>query len=84
MNVLCVKMMCNTALYNSVVLYDVKIVYICVLMTYSTPHCLYKTLMHPRNVCVCVCVYVRTYMCVCVCVCMYLRMYVRTCVRVCM
>jgi hypothetical protein len=47
---------------------SVKIVYICVFMTCSTPYCLCGTLIDPRNVHVCVCVCVCV---VCINVCMY-------------
>ena len=51
-----------------VTIYTAKIVYIYVrvLMTFSTSYCLSNTLMVPWNVCVCVSVYVRMYVCMCV------------------
>ena len=43
------------------VFYTVKIVYICVFMTFSTSYCLSDTLMDPRKVCTYVCVYICMY-----------------------
>ena len=70
-----------------VVLYTANIVYICVLMTCSIPHCLCDTLMNHAMyvcsyVCVCVCVYVCRGMYICMYVCVYVCMYVCVCVYI--
>ena len=71
-----------------IVFYTVKVVYICVVMTWSTSCCLGDTHMDLWNVhmctyvCMCVCVYIHTYVCTYVCmylcmhVCMYVSVYV--------
>lgn len=74
----CFVLGCSVILFciMFIVFYSIKIMYICVFMTCSTPYCPCGTLMDPWNVhvcvCACVCTYAYTYACMYVYVCTHL------------